>query len=162
MAKLVIEPIVRREYGPKQIRETFGDKTDGLSDLCLFPLVGSIYDLLSRDFSKNRQSLGITYWRRKPNQDSIYPWFELVVEGKIVDFEVHSVDIDEKDDDEMIWSIGGIVPSGPEAQVEKIWRFIKETVATYDFNELKAMAAERLKKEKTYHLGSFTRRFYGV
>jgi len=156
------EAIVRRAYGVEQVREVFGDKTKGKNDICLFPLLESIVDLLRRDIWNYSQNTGITDGRKRPNHDSIYSWFELVVDGKIIDFEINSVDIDEVDDDEMIWSVGGIAFSGPETQVEKIFLFIKKITATYDFDKLMAMATERLKKEKRSHLGVFTRLFYGI
>lgn len=157
------EKIFRRMYGPEQIREIFGDKVGGRSDICIFPLLESIVDLLCRDILNYSQNTGITDRRRRPDRGGIYSWFELVVDGKIIDFEINSVDIDEvDDDDEVIWSVREIALSGPEVQVEKIFLFIKKITATYNFDELKTMAAERLKKEKGSHLGVFTQHFYGV
>lgn len=156
------EEIKMRIYGSEHIKMAFGERADRVEDKCLYPLLESIAELLYRDISKNSQKFGITDWRLAPKRNNIFPWFELVVEGKIVDLKVRSIDIDEKDDDKVIWSVGDVEFSGPEAQVEKIFSVVKAVAVTYDFDKLKAMAAERLKKEKVGNLGQSTRSFYGV
>jgi hypothetical protein len=150
------------KFGPDEIRQIFGKKIEGLSDICLFPLLQAIVHFLRGDISKNSQKIGITYARLRPNQDNVHSWHELVIRGKIVDFNINSVDIDEKDDDEMIWSVSSIIFSGPEAPAKKIFLAVKKIVAGYNLDTLKDYATEQLKKEKTYHLGDQTRYFYKV
>ncbi|MEK7160439.1 MAG: hypothetical protein AAB724_00265 [Patescibacteria group bacterium] len=163
MTEVVIESIVKREYGPEQIRRVFGDKVKGIrEDLFLSPLIEAIDYFLSRDFLKNKKGLGITYWREMLGCDEGDYSFELVVGGKIIDWEGKVVFIRRLNYGEALRSLRKIILSGPEVQVEKIFSAIEGFIAAYDFNELKVMAAEQLKKKNVRQLRSHVRVFYGV
>lgn len=163
MAEVIIESIIKREFGPEQIRKIFGDKVKRIKeDLYLSPLLESIVDSLMRTFLDNKQSLGITYWRKKPDQDATEESFEIVVDGKIVDWEGELIFIRRLNYGEALKSLKKIILSGPEEQVEKMLYHIEIWVAAYNFDKLRILAAERLKKKNVRQLRFQVRLFYGV
>jgi len=136
-------------YKPENLKEQFPE-LERLEDLTIIPM----FEIAFYRWLNQIPQEGIVTDIVKERSDSFSPrtTYNCVVDGKIVKINSLDFDIDVCDEDEMIYMVGEISFDGNDKATKKLLNSFRVFVGKQNLSDLVKDSANKLKKEKTYHL----------